>query len=210
MCNVACWANPEPGYIAKVRERLWYRNLITQDTKFIHPGRDETLNTLLKICFVASCAFCLTACEPKDRRPGLWLSGEEFTKPVSDWHFTDQQQEIFLETHTWYGIPHSVTTVVATRAGKLYVPSLYTSRDDHWPDAKYWNRNVVDDARVRLKIDGKLYPRKAVLVTDAEEFAAAFEALARKYPFWADLLKQDPAQRPEFVIVRMDPRYAAP
>ncbi len=159
-----------------------------------------------KIGFFAGLLMFLVACEPKDRRPGLWLSGEEITRAVTDWSFSNEQQEIFLETRTWYGIPHSVTTVVAANGGSVYVPSLYYSSDEHWPTAKYWNSNVVRDPRVRLKIGGKLYPRKAVLVQDPAEFAAASRALANKYPFWAELLATDPQERKEFVIVRMDPR----
>ncbi len=28
--------------------------------------------------------------DPKDRRPGLWLTGELVTQPVTDWSFTDK------------------------------------------------------------------------------------------------------------------------
>ncbi len=51
--------------------------------------------------------------EPRDRSPGLWLKGELVTTPVTDWSFTDQFEEINVETRTWYFIPHSVTTYCA-------------------------------------------------------------------------------------------------
>ena len=75
-------------------------------------------------------ALLLLACEPKDRRPGLWLSGEVVKEPVLDWSFTDTVPEIFLETRTAYGIPHSVTVVCVGVGDKLYVPSVYRERGD--------------------------------------------------------------------------------
>ncbi len=60
---------------------------------------------------LALVAAFLAACAPQDRRPGLWLAGEVVREPVTDWSFTDAVPEIFLETRTWYGIPHSVTVV---------------------------------------------------------------------------------------------------
>ncbi|NQZ97782.1 MAG: hypothetical protein HRU01_14825, partial [Myxococcales bacterium] len=71
-------------------------------------------------CFILA----FGACAPKDHRPGLWLSGDVIEMPVSDWSFSAEYREIFVETRTWYGIPHSVTTVCASHEGKLYVPSV--------------------------------------------------------------------------------------
>ena len=65
----------------------------------------------------------LAACEPQDRRPGLWLSGELVDPPPEDFSFVLDYPEIFVETRPWYGIPFSVTTVIGIRDGKLYVPS---------------------------------------------------------------------------------------
>jgi len=147
----------------------------------------------------------LVACAPHDRRPGLWLSGEVASGPVGDWSFTDSVQEIFVETRTWYGIPHSVTTVVAAEGEALYVPSLYFDEGE-FPDARFWNRNAVRDPRVRLQIDGRLYERKAVVVDDPAERATALAAFARKYPFWRDLAGKPEAERPRIFFFRMDPR----
>ena len=35
--------------------------------------------------------------EPQDRRPGLWVKGELVTTPFTDWSFTNQFEEIYLE-----------------------------------------------------------------------------------------------------------------
>ena len=147
----------------------------------------------------------LVACAPHDRRPGLWLSGEVVREPISDWSFTDPVQLIFVETRTWYGIPHSVTTVCAAEGGSLYVPSVY-SDEGEFPDARFWNRNAVRDPRVRLQIGDKLYERRAVVVDDEAERATALAAFARKYPFWHDLTQKPEAERPRVYLFRMDPR----
>lgn len=152
-------------------------------------------------------ALCV-ACEPVDRRPGLWLSGDVVAEPVSDWSFTDAVFEILLETRTWYGIPHSVTVVCVAIGDRLYVPSVYRERGE-FPDERLWNRNVVRDPRVRLKIDGRIYERKAVRVEDPAEWRAVLDAFARKSPFWEQLAEQPESERPKLYFLRMDPRDEA-
>ncbi len=147
--------------------------------------------------------FLLLGCEPQDRRPGLWLSGEVASTPP-DWNFTNEHMEIFVETRPWWGIPHSVTTVVATSNGELFVPSIYDEPVE-FPGTKLWNKNVAADPNVRLKIGEKIYELRAHHVEDAEEFMIGFQALADKYPFWQQVL-EDEAKRPPFVVIRMDPR----
>jgi hypothetical protein len=144
------------------------------------------------------------ACSPHDRRPGTWLSGELVQDPVADWSFTDEAEEIFIETRTWYGIPHSVTTVCASDGATLYVPSVYFEGGE-FPEARFWNRNVVRDSRVRLQIDDRLYERRAVLVEDAAERERALAAFARKYPFWQELAAKPESERPRVFFLRMDP-----
>ncbi len=160
----------------------------------------------------ASCVclaiLALTGCQPKDRRPGLWLSGDVETAPVSDWSFVDTHREIFVETRTWYGIPHSVTTVVVAHNGTLYVPSVYLEGGEY-PDARFWNRNVARDPRVRLKIGDRLFERRAVLVEDAAEWNGVLAAFAQKMPFWKQLADKPETERPTIVFLRMDPREDA-
>lgn len=149
----------------------------------------------------------VVACSPSDRRPGTWLSGERVEEPVEDWSFTDGEDEIFVETRTWYGIPHSVTTVCATDGATLYVPSVYFEGGE-FPDARFWNRNVVRDPRVRLQIGGRIFERRAVVVEDAAEREAALAAFARKYPFWQELAAKPESERPRVYFFRMDPAEA--
>jgi hypothetical protein len=146
-----------------------------------------------------------TGClDPKDRRPGLGLSGEVVSDAISDWSFSDDHPEIFLETKTWYMIPHSVTTVCAAVGDKLYVPTLYYQGGE-WPD-KVWNANVEADPRVRLQIGDKIYEREARVVEDPAEIQIALDALAAKYPFWREQLSKPESERPDMAMVRMDPR----
>lgn len=139
------------------------------------------------ILSVVAIAVAVTACvDPKQQRPGLRLSGDVVEGEVSDWSFVTDHTTIFVETRTWYGIPHSVTTVYRIHKGELYVPS----RD---PETKRWPKNVARDPRVRLQIGDRVYERKAVLITDT--------AISDK------VLGVAPGQaRPNLVVYRMDPR----
>ena len=59
--------------------------------------------------------------EPLDRRPGTLLSGTVAALP-QDVRFVDEVGEVTLETRPWYGIPFSVTVVVVSHEGLIYVP----------------------------------------------------------------------------------------
>ena len=62
------------------------------------------LLTLITILSLRSLGYA-----PQDQSPGLWLTGELVTERVADWSFTDQHEEIFIQTRTPWLIPHSVT-----------------------------------------------------------------------------------------------------
>lgn len=160
----------------------------------------RALTRWLAVVLVVSASGCV---DPKDRRPGFFLTGEEVTEAIDDWSFSDEFQEIYLETKTWYFVPHSVTTVCAAIGEKLYVPSAYY-RGGEWPN-KFWNSNVASDPRVRLEIGGKIYAREAVVVDDPVEFRAALQALAAKYPIWQSVVSKPESERFDMAIVRMDP-----
>ena len=158
-----------------------------------------------RLLAVLAGALVLSGCvDPKDRRPGLWLSGEVETAPVTDWSFADQRREIFLETRTWYGIRHSVTVACGVHDGALYVPSLYYNHGE-FPEERHWHRNVARDPRVRLEIDGRLYERRAVLVTDPAEWNGVLASFAAKTPFWKELAEKPESERPKLIFMRMDP-----
>jgi len=113
--------------------------------------------------------------------PGLWLSGEVVTAPVADWSFTTQYKTDKVETRTWYGIPHSVTTSHIVHNGQLYLTSLFRAGVP-FPEGKSWVNNVMRDPHVRLKFGDKLYERVLSHVTDTEERAAVLAARAQQNP----------------------------
>ncbi len=165
------------------------------------PLRNTTRTLLLGISL--STLLMLSGCEPKDRRPGSWLSGDAVTTPVSDWSFVNEQMEVFIETRPWYGIPFSVTTVVAEADGKVYVPSIYETSAE-FPGSKYWNRIIAENPSIQLKVGGKLYPLNALPAADEAEFAHGLSALAAKYDFWRSVEAGEADIA--FTIIRLHPR----
>ncbi len=118
--------------------------------------------------------------EPRERQPGLWLTGEAVATPVSDWSFTDAHQTIFVQTRSWYGLPHSVTVSCTAYQGRLYLWSVYPPGLEF--PGRRWNQNFLRDPRVRLKIDARVYDATLALVSDPAEKDAVLAARARKYP----------------------------
>ncbi len=158
----------------------------------------------IAIAFAA--AYFAGAIEPTpEGRPGLRLAGERMHGPVTDWGFSDADELVELESNAPWGLAHSVTVVCASTGAQLYVPSVYYEGGG-WPEARRWNRNVVADPDVRIRIAGKLYERRAVLVTDEAERAEAFAAFAAKYDAWAEWHAAAPEARPNIAFVRLDPR----
>ena len=164
---------------------------------------------MFRIILILLCFITLSACEPADRTPGMWLSGELITEPIDDWSFSNEHMEVFLETHPWYGVPFSVTVVTATTGDKLFVPSIYSEPAD-FPGGKYWNGIIETNPEVLIKIGDKRYPRSAHLITDTAEFEIAFGALAGKYDYWRDVKNGDKT-RPPFVLIELSaPMSGAP
>lgn len=119
--------------------------------------------------------------DPRERRPGLWLAGEVVTTPVSDWSFTDTYQTIFVQTRSWYGLPHSVTVTCTAYDGHLYLTAVYRPGQE-FPRDRLWNRNVMRDPHVRLKIGTKVYAGTLAVVADGAEKDAVLAAKTKKYP----------------------------
>ncbi len=116
----------------------------------------------------------LAACvDPDERRPGLWLSGEEASQPA-DWSFSDAHREIALEVAAPHLLAHSVTIWCASVDGALYIGA----RD---PDEKRWPGWVEANPRVRLGIEGTLYEAELVRLTDPEAIEVVQEAYRTKY-----------------------------
>ena len=136
---------------------------------------------LLACLAVALVTLRIVGLDPRERRPGLWLTGELVTKPVTDWSFTDKNPTIFVQTRSWYGLPHSVTTTCIAHNGQLYLTSVYRP-GGQFPRDRLWNRNIVRDLHVRLKIGDQVFDRTVALVTDPAEKDAVLATKAKKYP----------------------------
>ncbi|MBV9745850.1 MAG: hypothetical protein JO099_18970 [Acidobacteriia bacterium] len=113
--------------------------------------------------------------------PGLWLSGTVVKTPVTDWSFVTQYKTDKVQTRTWYGIPHSVTTGYILHNGQLYITSMF-GKGVPYPEGKSWVKNVIRDPHVRLKFGDNLYDCTLSPVTDPGERAAVLGPRAQKNP----------------------------
>lgn len=163
----------------------------------------KVLIIALTLAVAGYCYLAFIGVEPQDRRPGTLLSGTVAVLP-QDVSFVDDVDEITLETLPWYGIPFSVTAVVVSYDGAIYVPSLYDSPQP-FPGTKYWNKVVAENSDVRLRVGENIYELAAAPVLDEQEFQAVFEALGRKFPYWREQIALD-GRLPRFALIRLSPR----
>lgn len=138
--------------------------------------------------------------DPGSTRPGMWLSGTVVTEPVTDWSFAEKAPPrgmTDLETRQWFlpALAHSVRISRFHNKGKLYILSAYPA-GIKLPDGRHWNRNVLADPNVRVRIGGKLYDRKMVFVSDNR---AEYDDLMRSAGslFWSPGM--------HFEVWRLDP-----
>jgi len=139
------------------------------------------LLALLAVAFLSLRTF---GYQPQDQSPGLWLRGSLVSDPVRDWSFTSEHEEIFVQTRTPWLIPHSVTTYCVTQGDNFYLFSAYYGGGE-FPLARRWNRNVVRDPRVRLKVGEQLFDVTLEHVEDEAVRAPVHQAFVDKYPAWS-------------------------
>ncbi len=135
----------------------------------------KLVGSLVVLLVVTLVTLRITGLDPKDRRPGLWLSGTVVTTPVPEWSFAEKVPNIKLQTNTWYLLPHSVTINCVTKDGQLYLASVYPAGTQ-----RGWVDNVMRDPRVRIKMGNELYDRSATHVTDETEVRAVLAARERE------------------------------
>ena len=114
------------------------------------------------------------ACQPEDETPGLWLRGETIEAKVSDWGFSDELEEIFIETRPWYGVPHSTTIWCMALDGRLYIGSYGDQK-------KVWEQNIERNRQAELSIAGRIYDVTVVPVAEGGLIEALDAAYAHKY-----------------------------
>ena len=125
--------------------------------------------------------------------PGGPMSGERVTEPVTDWGFVAERDTVELEVNPDW--PRSITTWVLADGGRAYIPAGFAAR-------KTWPAQVAGDGRVVLRVDGKLYERQAVRVTDEGLVEELRALLIRKY----DLDPEGNFASPATWFFRLDPR----
>ena len=120
----------------------------------------KKLGLSLAVALIVAYVFAvLIPINPVEQRPGTSLSGHVVSETDVDWSFLPSRSQIYVQTSTWYGIPHSVTTTSFVEDGVLYVPCARC-------DSKRWPKNVASNPNVLVKVGESLYPRSAELVTD--------------------------------------------
>jgi hypothetical protein len=124
--------------------------------------------------FVAGSLLLSLACQPVDTRPGLHLRGTPATDPTHDWRFTDEVEEIFIETRTRYLLRHSTTIWCAELDEDLYIGS-------YGEDVKFWERNVGRNPEARLRIQDVLYDVTVTSVSSPELIRRLDERYREKY-----------------------------
>lgn len=130
-----------------------------------------------RVVAILATSVALLACGPVGPFPGGRLSGEP-ASPPERWALPDELMTVQLETRP--DDPYSINIWIASLDGRLYVPSsLVFGPED--PRERRWVRNVLDDPRVRLRIEGTLYGLRAVRVSDPDELTAARARLLARY-----------------------------
>jgi hypothetical protein len=153
----------------------------------------RTAGALMRAWRVWLLALLVAACGgPIGPIPGGELDGEVVEEHPSDWSFTDEIETIEVETRP--DDPYSVTTWCIADGGSIYVGASGGKRSR-------WVRNLLADPRVRLRIAGKLYERKAVRVMDEEVFNTLRAKLVAKYDY-----EPDPDAETEPMLFRFDRR----
>jgi hypothetical protein len=119
----------------------------------------------------------ITGLNSHDGIPGLWLTGNLVTTPVTDWSFTDKVPTIKLQAQGRFLLPHLETINCLAYESQLYVTSVYPAGPP-----RGWNENVMRDPHVCIEIGDKLYDRTLVLVTDPAEMEGVPQVRAKKHP----------------------------
>lgn len=133
----------------------------------------------------------LIACDPTGPLPGGKLDGE-VSAPPPDWSFSDDTENVQLETRP--SKPYSVNIWGVGVGSSFYVAAGSGAENS-------WAQHIVDDPRVRLRVEDTLYELQAVRVENETERERFLEALQRKYDW-----QPEPEQTKEAWLFRLEPR----
>lgn len=124
--------------------------------------------------------------------PGGPMTGERAAEPAADWSFAVDRDTVEVEVNPV--APRSVTVWIVGHEGTPYLPAAFGSR-------KRWARQLAADGRTVLRVDGTLYERQAVRVTDEALLEELRAELIRKY----ELDPEGSFSGPETWFFRLDP-----
>jgi len=118
------------------------------------------------------------ACGPIGPFAGGRLKGEEAAWPA-DWSRLAQVENAQLETNP--DAPHSINIWFVIVDGEPYLATSLLMGSDV-PDEREWVRNVSADPKIRLRVEGNVYPARVNPVSDAATKARVFASFQEKYP----------------------------
>ena len=109
-------------------------------------------------------------------RGGAFGSGEIINEDP-DWAFIKDRETVEFQL---LNPVSSRTSWVAEHNGRIFIPSGYMNTDlgKVW---KHWPMHAEADGRALLRIDGKIYPRQLVRVTEDPDMTVVLAELSRKY-----------------------------
>ncbi len=108
---------------------------------------------------------------------GPFTSGELQAGPEPDWSPLKDRPTVEFQLNE---PARSRTTFVMVHDGRLFIPSGYmtTWYGKLW---KHWPFQAEADPRALLRVDGKLYERTMVRLTEGPDLAPVLAELSRKY-----------------------------
>ena len=108
---------------------------------------------------------------------GPFRTGDAHAGPEPDWGFLKERPTVEFEL---LDPAQSRTTFVLVHDGRLFIPSGYMTT--WWGRIwKHWPYHAEQDPRARLRVDGKIYDRTLVRITEGPDLAPVVAELSRKY-----------------------------
>ena len=117
---------------------------------------------------------------------GPFTSGERQTGPEPDWRFLKDRPTVEFQL---IEPPRSRNTFVMIHDGRVFIPSGYmtTWYGKLW---KHWPFQAEKDPRALLRVDGKIYERTLVRLTEGPDLEPVLAELSRKYGDGAPIGKE--------------------
>lgn len=108
---------------------------------------------------------------------GAFTSGNTYQGPEPDWSFLRDRQEVEFQL---LNPPRSRTTWILEHEGRIYIPCGYMN--ETWGRLwKQWPIEAEQDGRALLRVDGVVYPRRLVRISEGPQLPFLLSELFRKY-----------------------------